>query len=69
MIFISIIYVKSSIGPSSAPYALCMAFILQLMESNMASGDMGNEKLRWILWSGWHGKCPECGKGYKSARG
>jgi len=35
-----------------------------LMESKMTSGDVGNEKLRWILWSGWHGKCPECGKGH-----
>ena len=30
----------------------------------MASGDLGSEKLRWILWAGWNGKCPECGKGH-----
>ena len=30
----------------------------------MTSGDIGTEKLRWILWAGWHGKCPECGKGH-----
>lgn len=23
----------------------------------------GNDKLRWILWTGWHGRCPECGEG------
>lgn len=25
---------------------------------------VSNDKLRWILWSGWHGRCPECGKGH-----
>lgn len=30
----------------------------------MMRGELGSEKLRWILWAGWHGKCPECGKGH-----
>lgn len=25
--------------------------------------ELGNDKLRWILWAGWHGRCPECGEG------
>ena len=24
---------------------------------------IGNEKLRWILKSGWEGRCPKCGEG------
>lgn len=30
----------------------------------MIRNDAGNEKLRWILKSGWQGLCPECGKGH-----